>query len=512
MLSARDADGDSVTCTTKVLVEPVVDTPITCSANVDFTAGPSTIDEGDSTTLSWNTTGVTSVSINNGVSSGALDGSESVAPRSDTTYTLTAIKGDTTISCPVTVYVNEDNGGGGGSSSPRCELDISDSSIALGDRVTLTWETSNATEITIIDNYGKTQITTEDRTSSDKHDLYDGEITIRPEKDTTYTLRAERSSSDRDCEVDVDVTDSVVVTQIRDQQPLVSGIALTQVPYTGFAAGPFLTVLFYSLLAAWALYLAYIFVIGRTIPAVAIATVVATPIVTEAFNSQGLFTSKVTSTLQFNQPIVAPVIASTAVVGYHNQVIDEATASIENQAHTAHVLLSSEATRHFMTVTATESDRTALFATVLDNALASYPSEDGWVVLSEERMMALTAGLVVPVVATVSPFTPTVFQGGASSLAETIVSGNIVAAYQMIGNRPMIALADAAADLDALYRVKQGGTAKVSELLMNESAELPIAKLQAAIAALTGALDGTYTDEASAVKMAIMKAAKEIHG
>ena len=512
VLSARDADGDAVTCTTKVLVAPVVDTPITCSANVDFSANPSSIDEGDSTTLTWNTTGITSLSIDNGVSSNALDGSESVSPHSDTTYTLTATKGSTTISCPVTVNVDEDNGGGGGSPTPRCELDISDSSISLGDRVTLKWETSNATEITITDNFGKTLITTEDRTSRDKNDLYDGEITIRPEKDTTFTLLVERGSSDRECEVDVDVTDSVVVTQIRDQQPLVSGIALSQVPYTGFAAGPLLTVLFYSLLAAWALYLAYIFVIGRAVPVVATAAVLSAPLITEAVNSEELFVPKSINTPQFHHPAAVPVVTSTAVVGYHNQAIDEATAAIENQAHAAHVLLSSEATRHFMTVTAHESDRNEVFATVLGSALASYPSEDGWVVLSEERMMTLTAGLATPVVAAVSSFTPTLLPIGASSLAETIVSGNIGAAYQMIGNRPMIALADAAADLDALYRVKQGGVAKVSELLMSESAELSVLKLQAAIAALTGALDGTYTDEASAVKMAIMKATKEIHG
>jgi hypothetical protein len=80
----------------------------------------------------------------------------------------------------------------------------------------------------------------------------------------------------------------------------------------------------------------------------------------------------------------------------------------------------------------------------------------------------------------------------------------------MIGNRPMFALADAAADLDALYRNRRGGTEIVSDLLTKEAENLSEIQIKNMIDALTGALDGIYTDEASAVKMAIMKAVKEV--
>jgi hypothetical protein len=108
------------------------------------------------------------------------------------------------------------------------------------------------------------------------------------------------------------------------------------------------------------------------------------------------------------------------------------------------------------------------------------------------------------------PFIPATVPEGTGSLAEAIVTGNIVAAYQMIGKRPMFALADASADLDTLYRQRRGGTEKVSDLLIKESEELSDEQIKNMIAALTGALDGTYNDEASAVKMAIMKAVKEV--
>jgi len=78
----------------------------------------------------------------------------------------------------------------------------------------------------------------------------------------------------------------------------------------------------------------------------------------------------------------------------------------------------------------------------------------------------------------------------------------------MIGARPMFALADAAADLDAVYRLRRGETGVASELLMKETAKFNDGQILTMIQALTGALDGTYTDEASAVKMAIMKAIK----
>jgi hypothetical protein len=74
----------------------------------------------------------------------------------------------------------------------------------------------------------------------------------------------------------------------------------------------------------------------------------------------------------------------------------------------------------------------------------------------------------------------------------------------------MFALADAAADFDNVVRARKGEDVKISTLLATEAAKLSEDKIKNIVAALTGALDGTYTDEASAVKMAIMKAVKEV--
>src|SRR3954454_19384583 len=55
-----------------------------------FSAAPTSILAGQSSTLTWSTTNATTVSIDNGVGSKPVSGSASVSPASTTTYTLTA--------------------------------------------------------------------------------------------------------------------------------------------------------------------------------------------------------------------------------------------------------------------------------------------------------------------------------------------------------------------------------------------------------------------------------------
>ena len=517
VLTATDGHGHSDSCTVRVLVTPVTPTPITCSENVSFSVNPSSITRGDNSTLTWSTTGITSLSFDNGISTTALGGTYSVSPSDSTTYTMTATDGSTTIHCPVNVTVNTTSGGGGGGSpTPRCTLSASDMSISAGDRVTLKWNTTNATGIILRDNFSKTLITTAGKSTNDKRELYDGEITVRPDRTTTYNLFASRGSKERKCEVTVGVKDNVVVLQTRDQLPLVSGITLTQVPYTGFEAGPFLTLSFYTLLGLWALYLAYVLVIRRnSLGGVSLATAdfESTDEKMEQ-NISNLFVDTAMNKPIFHQPTTVTRTAPVAQIGYESMVVtSEETNEIENRAHIAHVLFSSDAMRYFVATTE-DMDRIKVLDAVLERTKASYPAEDGWVVLNEDRIKTQCEACRSEEVAksNESPFIPAALPIGNSSLAEVIVSGNIVAAYQMIGNRPMIALADAAADLDALYRIKQGGEATVSNMLASSGENVTAEQLHSAISAITSALDGTYSNEAEAVKMAIMKATKAING
>ncbi|MCA9365711.1 DUF11 domain-containing protein [Candidatus Kaiserbacteria bacterium] len=517
-LTAKDADGDTDQCRVSMTVEEKSE-PLSCESDVDFTISDTKVDKGDSITLDWNVSSrVTEVSIDQGIGSVANTGNKTFSVDDDTTYTLTAKAGSETVKCSVSVDM--DGGGGGGSSSPRCELEISDRKIKRGEEITISWDTTRATEVTLYDDKDKILFTTNDYLNKDKEDYYDGSIEVKPTRDTEYTLIAERGSKDKVCRVDVEVEDGteIVIIEERTQTPLVAGISLTSVPYTGFDAGPLLTMLFYLVLMTWALYIAYVIVVkknmfvtaGNPIDKVTIAES------QESISPQS-FVKAVTppapSVVKNVVPANLPVKETASVVGYTQTVstptyvTEEAVKAIEDKAHINGTLLSSDAIREFLTLTQGSEDSEAVLDCVLSAAKVKFPMEDGWVVLNHDKMASLCAECMNEAPATKAQVSiPT----GSGSLAESIVSGNITAAYALIGHRPMVALADASADLDALYRARKGETNEVSNLLKSASATLTDEQIKDAITALTSALDGTYGSEAEAVKMAIMKAVKAV--
>ena len=83
-------------------MNPVAEAPI---INF-FSALPSTITEGESSTLSWSVTDATSVTIDNGIGSVALTGTIAVNPTTTTTYTLTATNTAGSVTATTTITVN----------------------------------------------------------------------------------------------------------------------------------------------------------------------------------------------------------------------------------------------------------------------------------------------------------------------------------------------------------------------------------------------------------------------
>ncbi len=70
-----------------------------------FTATPTLVTLGQPTTLSWTTTDAATVTINQGIGSVALNGSQSVTPSATTTYTLTATNATGSVTKTATVTV-----------------------------------------------------------------------------------------------------------------------------------------------------------------------------------------------------------------------------------------------------------------------------------------------------------------------------------------------------------------------------------------------------------------------
>jgi len=132
-----------------------------------FTASPTSITLGASSTLTWQTSNATSVSITGGVASTALDGSATVSPTSTTTYTLTAdgYGGPKTSSVTITVAAPDDASIDAFTATP--------STITQGASSTLAWQTSNASSVSI---------------SGVGNVSDDGSTTVSPSDTTTYTI------------------------------------------------------------------------------------------------------------------------------------------------------------------------------------------------------------------------------------------------------------------------------------------------------------------------------------
>lgn len=138
-LTANGPGGQTVTASVTVTVgasKPAV---------IRFTAAPTHISQGQSSLLSWTTTGASTVTINNGVGTVSANGSKNVTPTATTTYTLTATGADgtTSVSAAVTVTV-------GGNVPNVLSFTASPTVVPTGGgQVSLCWNVSNATSIMI---------------------------------------------------------------------------------------------------------------------------------------------------------------------------------------------------------------------------------------------------------------------------------------------------------------------------------------------------------------------------
>ncbi len=166
-LTAAGAGG--LTVSANVTVTVGASTPII----LRFQAAPTNINAGQSSTLSWATSGASTVSISPAVGTQAVNGSASVSPTTTTTYTLTATGADgkTTVTAAVTVTV------GSGAVPNVLSFTASPTVAQPGGAVSLCWNVSNATSISIQPGPGTVTGAS-------------GCTTVNPSATTTYVLTA----------------------------------------------------------------------------------------------------------------------------------------------------------------------------------------------------------------------------------------------------------------------------------------------------------------------------------
>ncbi|MCP4252153.1 MAG: PKD domain-containing protein [Candidatus Scalindua sp.] len=168
-------DGGAVTSSVTVTVYQIP----TVSINVN----PSAIIEGETTTLSWNTTNAIRAEIDQGIGPVGLNGSLGISPTETTTYTITVIGtgGTVTSSATITVYP-----------IPTTSISVNLDTIIQGDTTILTWISTNATIATIDQGIGSVDL--------------NGSLAISPIGTTTYTITATGDGGTANASATVTVT------------------------------------------------------------------------------------------------------------------------------------------------------------------------------------------------------------------------------------------------------------------------------------------------------------------
>jgi hypothetical protein len=176
--------------------------PITISGQVpaieSFNASPASIKAGEPSSLSWTVSGATTVSIDQGIGNVALTGSRTVSPASTTVYTITGSNSSGSVTATTQVIVT-------GVAAPPLPLPspslpvinyfiINPTIVSFGSSVTLSWNVTNATAVTIDNGIGVVDIS--------------GSITIMPVASTVYTMTATNAHGSRMATASVGVADT----------------------------------------------------------------------------------------------------------------------------------------------------------------------------------------------------------------------------------------------------------------------------------------------------------------
>lgn len=136
-----------------------------------FAANPSSITEGASSTLTWDSTDADSCTASNGWSGNkSLDGNQSVSPATTTTYTLSCSNENGTTTDSETVTVTAATG-----SAPLLSFTASSSTIPEGGTSTLAWDSTNADTCVASNGWSGSK-------------PLDGNENVSPTTTTTYTL------------------------------------------------------------------------------------------------------------------------------------------------------------------------------------------------------------------------------------------------------------------------------------------------------------------------------------
>lgn len=162
-----------------------------------FRVTPQSISEGERATVSWRTRHAERVNIEPLIGAVAGTGSKTITPESDTTYSISAADAEgRSVQAQASIEVVRRVTSGPEPARPTAQLSASPQSIERGQRTKLSWQTSNATEVEVSPEVGRSPAI--------------GSKIVIPDQDTTYKLTAKGEGGL--------ATDSVLV-RVREPEP-----------------------------------------------------------------------------------------------------------------------------------------------------------------------------------------------------------------------------------------------------------------------------------------------------
>jgi uncharacterized membrane protein YgcG len=518
-----------------------------------------TIQKGSTTTLSWTSANVTNGSIDQGVgaTTPVAAGSTEVSPVVDTTYTaiFTGPYGD--VECLASIVVVENP-------VPMCTLSIDPTAVDAGGSATLSWTSANVTDGVIDQNVGSTT------------PVAAGSTSVTPTANTTYTAAFTGPNGNVECTAAITINTSssssgggsssssgggssgggspdprVTLTKATPE-PQLGFVTLSQLPYTGFPAGPVATSIFFTVLVVWSGVLAYFVTVkgyGRTFMnrlvasdnALRQAPMYGIP------RDHGVMTSAVAVSPFENSAFVEAHGENDISSGVSSSGVDEEGGDqtsgtlrdeLEEQAHEAGVLLSDEGLSYVAGVGTGASE---MLGELIERAREEYPREDGWIHLNMERVRSLTGDGNPTTTAFENTYTAA--RSAATDIPANLptdVRGNVVVAQKSEMSHPTSAtiptfigwitagdmnrafshlrvlyaqgrsttdfLAEALCELDDAYQFQLAGEREVSAGTLQATKRLTKEDVERVIEYLLTGVDHSYSKEQVGVKMAMLRA------
>jgi len=528
---------------------------ITSAPYCTLTGNPTSFGPGGGVTqLTWTTQNATSFTINNGIGSvtPVSGGNVNANVTQNTTFVGTATGPGGTFTCEVPVTITSPN--------PACTLTISKNEINTGESVVVSWTSSNVTEGYISPLVGTTT------------PVSSGSATVFPPSDTTFTGTFSGPHGSVQCQVFVKVKTTgcvsncgggfnppnVVLFQKPGDQPL-AAVFLSQIPYTGFEAGPILSTIFWLAVAIFSALIAY-YIVGRgsmTYVFGQLAEAAGIPTereIRDSLRDREAEMPREESREEFDvqtKPYAMSAPAAPAPVAYaptytpapsaplNQSGIPAITDVIESRAHAAGVLMSPEAVELAANLAPDRAEALRMFGDILNEAVKSIPREDGWIMLTSDRFAALrdakaqTVPAPAPIPVTAFKPAPAVSapavqtakpqatkaavlskldEASASEFVGAVLSGNRTSAFNILRSMehdavsPTALITSAATVLDRLYRIRHGGQNGIATDLMAKSAQVSDEKLQKLVEVFTHALDTVYANPFTGIKLALAQA------